>query len=78
MKRSEINAALRELEAYYTGPLWRADYEDDCAGKLPPDVKRGVLSEDAVYTLLEARDEALRAMQVLCAPDRISPDASED
>ena len=43
---------LRELTAYYEGPLWRQDYEDDCAGKLPNDLKRGVLSEDAVYNLL--------------------------
>lgn len=70
--------ALRELEAYYTSPLWRADYEDDCAGKLPPDIKRGVLSEDAVYALLEARDEALHAMQALCTDGKAPIDASED
>ena len=26
---------LSELEAYYTGPQWRQDYEADCAGRLP-------------------------------------------
>lgn len=45
--------ALKALEAYYTGPQWRQDYEDDCAGKLPAKLKRGVLSEDAVYNLLD-------------------------
>ena len=31
---------------------WFADYDADRAGLLPPDLKRGVLSEDAVYDLL--------------------------
>lgn len=44
--------AIRELTAYYESPLWRQDFEDDCAGRLPKDLKRGVLSEDAVYNLL--------------------------
>ncbi len=44
--------AIKELTAYYESPLWRQDFEDDCAGKLPKDLKRGVLSEDAVYNLL--------------------------
>ena len=46
--RSEID----ELAAYYGGALWRRDFEDDEAGLLPKDLKRGVLSEDAVYDLL--------------------------
>ena len=44
---------MAELEAYYDGPDWRADFEADEAGRLPKDLKRGVLSEDAVYNLLE-------------------------
>lgn len=44
--------ALKELIAYYESPQWRQDFEDDCAGKLPDTLKRGVLSEDAVYDLL--------------------------
>ena len=43
---------LAELEAYYTGPEWKKDFADDEAGKLPPELKRGVLSEDGVYDLL--------------------------
>ena len=43
---------IAELTAYYESPLWRQDFEDDCAGKLPKDLNRGVLSEDAVYNLL--------------------------
>lgn len=43
---------IAELEAYYTSPLWRKDFEADEAGKLPKDLKRGVLSEDGIYDLL--------------------------
>ena len=44
---------VAELEAYYTSPQWRKDFEADEAGKLPKDLKRGVLSEDGVWNLLE-------------------------
>jgi hypothetical protein len=44
---------LKLLTEYYEGPLWREDFEADEAGRLPKELKRGVLSEDAVYNLLE-------------------------
>ena len=44
---------LRELAAYYTGPKWKEDFAADEAGQLPADLKRGVLSEDGIYNLLE-------------------------
>ena len=40
------------LADYYFGPLWREDFEADEAGLLPKDLKRGVLSEDALYNFL--------------------------
>ena len=43
---------LQELAAYYGSVQWRQDFEDDSTGKLPQELKRGVLSEDAVYDLL--------------------------
>lgn len=51
-----LQPAICELEAYYSGPQWMIDYEADCAGAFPKEMKRGVLSEDAVYDLLELRD----------------------
>ena len=48
-----LQPAIAELEAYYTSAQWRKDFEADEAGKLPKDLKRGVLSEDGVYDLLE-------------------------
>ena len=43
---------LRQLDAYYTSGEWRDDYEADERGELPPDLKRGVLSQDALFNLL--------------------------
>ena len=48
---------LAELDAYYTSSLWRDDYEADERGELPPDLKRGVLSQDALYNLLEEKHD---------------------
>lgn len=48
----EIQEDIKLLEAYYGSADWKKDYADDEAGKLPADLKRGVLSEDAVYNLL--------------------------
>ena len=47
-----LQPAIAELEAYYTSAQWRKDFEADEAGKLPKDLKRGVLSEDGLWNLL--------------------------
>ena len=39
---------LHELERYYTGPEWKADFDADAAGTLSQDLKRGILSEDGI------------------------------
>ena len=62
---SEVSGLLQELTAYYMGEQWRQDYEDDCAGKLPGDLKRGVLSEDAVYDLLSDHDRIMEQLKDL-------------
>ncbi len=43
---------IAEMEAYYTSSQWRKDFEADEAGKLPKDLKRGVLSEDGLWNML--------------------------
>ena len=43
---------LRLLDAYYSSGEWMEDYEADERGELPPDLKRGVLAQDALYDLL--------------------------
>ena len=49
---AELEHDIAKLEAYYNSPQWRKDFKADEAGKLPKDLKRGVLSEDGIYDLL--------------------------
>ena len=58
-----LEEEIRDLELYYTGGQWQKDFTDDEAGKLPRDLKRGVLSEDAVYDFLALRDEVIGTAQ---------------
>lgn len=44
---------LPALSDYYSSDAWRRDFAADEAGLLPQDLKRGVLSEDGIYNLLE-------------------------
>ena len=55
--RQELQTAIAGLEAYYESPLWKADFAADEDGKFPAGMKRGVLSEDGVYDLLERYGE---------------------
>lgn len=52
------------LEHYYEGGCWRKDFEDDEAGLLPDYLKRGVLTEDAIYDLLADNDELLEIISM--------------
>ena len=49
----KLSNRIRKLELYYTSPEWKEDYETDEAGRLPNNLKRGVLSEDGIYNLIE-------------------------
>ena len=53
---TEWKEKIQELKAYYEGGLWMQDYCRDERGEFPADLKRGVLSEDAVYDLLTELD----------------------
>ena len=44
--------AIAALDEYYGSDLWKQDFAADEAGRLPDDLKRGVLSEDAIWDLL--------------------------
>ena len=60
-----IQPQLEELTAYYESKLWQEDFDDDSAGKLPAQLKRGVLSEDGVYDLLCEQDRLLSELAAL-------------
>lgn len=53
----EVLEDISALEAYYESATWKQDFADDEAGKLPADLRRGVLSEDGIWNLLtDARE----------------------
>lgn len=52
-----LQCLISELEAYYTSDEWKQDFAADEAGLLPKGLKRGVLSEDGIYNLLEEYKE---------------------
>ena len=60
-----LQPQLKELISCYEGPLWRQDFETDEQGKLPPTLKRGVLSEDGVYNILFDHAELMKLLREL-------------
>jgi hypothetical protein len=54
---------VAELNKYYGSELWKLDFAADEAGKLPPDLKRGVLSEDGIWNLLSDYRETQKKKQ---------------
>ena len=51
-------ADMKKLIDYYESDLFLCDFNDDETGKIPA-IKKGVLSEDAVYNLLYTHRELL-------------------
>ena len=50
---------LAALKDYLDSGQWKEDYEADEAGLLPKDLKRGVLSQDGLYDLLQEADRII-------------------
>ena len=48
-----VQEDIRILNDYLGSDDWKADFAADEAGLLPADLKRGVLSEDGIWNLLE-------------------------
>lgn len=55
-----VQGDIRTLDEYYGSDEWIADLAADEAGLLPPTLKRGVLSEDSIWNLLEDNKDLLR------------------
>ena len=62
--------AISELSAYYGSKDWKQDFADDEQGLLPNDLKRGVLSEDAIWNLLSDCNELNARMQELLTANK--------
>ena len=48
-----LQEKLKDLSEYYSNGLWLEDYDRDCVGEFPRDLKRGVLSQDTLYDLFD-------------------------
>ncbi len=57
-----VQGDIRTLDEYYGSDEWKADLAADEAGLLPPTLKRGVLSEDGIWNLLEDNKDLLCRM----------------
>ena len=55
-KQERIQEAIRILSEYYGSDEWKQDFADDEAGRLPNDLKRGVLSEDGIWNVLSSEE----------------------
>ena len=55
---------IRKLAEYYESPLWKEDFEADEDGMLPKDLKRGVLSEDGIYNLLDWNSDIMKGAPI--------------
>ena len=68
---------IRALDAYLQSSDWKADFAADEAGLLPPEMRRGVLSEDGVYDLLTENDALRRRLADWAADDAAAPEQPE-
>ena len=58
---NSLSSDIEKLQDYYENE-WREDFEADERGELPKDLKRGVLSEDALFDLLEETERYMDCM----------------
>ena len=62
-KYMKVQKAIRMLNEYYGSDAWKQDFADDESERLPRDLKRGVLSEDAIWNLLADSHELNQRLQ---------------
>ena len=55
---THVISMINILTDYMESGQWQKDYEADERGELPDNLKRGVLSQDGLYNLLERMKDA--------------------
>ena len=60
-----LQADIQRLETYYNSQQWKEDFALDERGVIPSDIKRGVLSEDGLYNMLERNSEIMRMLETV-------------
>ena len=68
-----VQNTIRFLDEYYHSPDWREDFEADEAGLFPDGLRRGVLSEDGIYNLVEQNKDLWEKLKEFAdeAPENI-------
>ena len=67
-KYNEAQDDISQLDAYYTSDEWKQDFAADEADELPPSLRRGVLSEDAIWNVLsDNRELTVRLLEAVTA-----------
>ena len=56
-KYKDAQESIAALSDYYGSEKWKQDFAADESGLLPQDLKRGVLSEDGIWNVLEENKE---------------------
>lgn len=68
----EFKSEIGILHDYMSSGQWMEDFEADEAGQIPGDLKRGVLSEDALYDLLHDADTFVsHAKELFCTEESL-------
>ena len=67
---------LLALDQYLRSDEWKADFAADEAGAFPPELRRGVLSEDGIYDLLQENDLLRRRLRELAGSRRRKKDGA--
>lgn len=60
----EFQSEIQKLQNYYGSQQWKDDFAMDEAGLYPDRVKRGILSEDGIYNMLERNKELLDRISI--------------
>ena len=60
----DFQTEIEKLEKYYTSQQWKDDYAMDEAGIFPEKLKRGVLSQDGIWNMLERNKELTRRIGI--------------
>ncbi len=60
----DFQSEIKKLEAYYTSQQWKDDYAMDEVGSFPQKLKRGVLSQDGIWNMLERNRELIRRIGI--------------
>jgi len=67
---------IKQLENYLNSEERRCDIEADEAGRLQCELRRGVLSEDGLWNLLEDNDRLKDHMKCIACPDEFDVDGA--